>query len=671
MKRKFFQLLTLGIALALVAAGCNLPAPGGSTPTSASVEITPAAPGSPSAPESATPGAETTQGVVITPGAEATATPETVAIPIVQVGSPFPIVASPNLIYFDMISTTDGWGLTDEFILRTRDGANQWENVTPGGSLGAGLSGYFRDADTGWVLQSGGDFFSGTLYHTEDGGQNWQQVAVPFGNGLFSFIDPQDGWVMVGTGAGAGSFSVDIYQTHNGGATWQMVYTLDPNGANGLPLSGAKNGIAFSDGTHGWVAGSRPQDGYVWLFASQDGRATWQHQDLTLPAGFEDAMVSIQAPVFFSAQDGVLPVTLFQNQTSTVFYVTQDGGATWNATQVVNNSGKPAIASLQDFWVWDGQSISASHDGGQVWATQPSNVDLSDTLVQVDFVDTDNGFALARDADGTSHVYKSTDGGLTWTPGQQAQAVTPQPTLAASTATSPPAPTATPKPTAVSYAGPAARSAPSAFAYQFKKKPVINGELDEWTWDRYSITSVVFGGGNWKNAGDLSAKVSYAWDDKFLYVSGRVKDDTYAQSASGKNLFKGDSLELLIDTSVAPDFYLKALNGDDFQIGISLGSPAPGQNPQAYRWYPQGLAGGLDRVKIGGTMVDDGYRFEVAIPWSDLGVQPSRGMHLGFVFSISDDDNPDKSDQQSLVSSDSARNFLDPTTWGDLTLTGP
>jgi photosystem II stability/assembly factor-like uncharacterized protein len=669
MKPKFFRLLTVGIALALASAGCNRPA----SPTPFQVGDTVQVPTSPSVSESATPGVETTPGVEITPGAEASPTPETLAIPIVQVGSPFQIVASPNLIYFDMITSSEGWGLTDEYVLRTRDGANQWENVTPGGSFGAGarLSGYFRDSDTGWVLLSGSDFTSGTLYHTEDGGQTWQQAAVPFGNGSFTFIDPLDGWVMVGTGAGAGSFSVDIYRTGDGGATWQMVYSLDPNGANGLPLSGAKNGIAFSDSTHGWVGGSRPEDGFVWLYASQDGGATWAQQNLALPSGYEDAMTSIEAPIFYSAQVGVLPVTLFKEQTSTVYYVTQNGGVDWTATQVVNNHGHTAVASPQDFWLWDGQSISVSHNGGQVWATQPTNVDLSDTLVQVDFVNASDGFALTRDADGNSLLYFSTDGGLTWTPGQQAQEITPPPTAAPSTPTNPPAPTATPKPTAVSYAGPASRGGPSVVAHLFKNKPVVNGELDEWPWDRYDISTVVFGKSNWKGLDDLSARVSFAWDDKFLYAGGRVKDDTYAQSAQGKNLFKGDSLELLIDTNVPSDFYLKSLSGDDYQIGVSPGSPSPGQNPQVYLWYPQSMAGYLTRAKVGAMAVDNGWRFEVAIPWSDLGIQPQRGMHLGFVFSISDDDNPDKSDQQSMVSNDAARNFLDPTTWGDLTLTGP
>ncbi|HEC61527.1 MAG TPA: hypothetical protein ENI27_04665, partial [bacterium] len=90
--------------------------------------------------------------------------------------------------------------------------------------------------------------------------------------------------------------------------------------------------------------------------------------------------------------------------------------------------------------------------------------------------------------------------------------------------------------------------------------------------------------------------------------------------------------------------------------------------PEAYLWYPQSVAGSRQKVKVGATTKDDGYRIEVKVPWSVLGITPQQGQHFGFVFSVSDNDNAGTTVQQSMVSNVPTRTLTDPTTWGDLTL---
>lgn len=220
----------------------------------------------------------------------------------------------------------------------------------------------------------------------------------------------------------------------------------------------------------------------------------------------------------------------------------------------------------------------------------------------------------------------------------------------------------------ISYAGPGVRPGVSVVAVYLNQEPTIDGVFDEWNLDRDSVASVVYGASNWNGAGDLSSMIMLGWDENNLYIAARVKDDVYVQSATGKNLFKGDSIEILIDTDVSGDFYLSDLDGDDFQLGISPGSPQPGTAPETYLWYPQSVAGSRQKVKAGATTKDDGYRIEVKVPWSILGISPSQGQHFGFAFSVSDNDNADKAVQQSMVSNVPTRKLTDPTTWGDLTL---
>jgi len=230
-----------------------------------------------------------------------------------------------------------------------------------------------------------------------------------------------------------------------------------------------------------------------------------------------------------------------------------------------------------------------------------------------------------------------------------------------------PVPTNTATPTQ-SLVGPDERPKFSVVAEYFDNPPDIDASLDDWNFDKYIVDSVVYGGSRVEDAADLSGRLMIGWDERFLYLGVRVLDDEYVQNESRADIFKGDSLEVLLDTNVSGDYYLGALNSDDFQLGISPGSPQPGDDDEAYLWYPRSLEGREEDVKIASRLKDDGYIVEVAIPWSIFDVDPERNQHFGFCFSISDNDDPDEDVQQSMVSNVLIRMLTDPTTWGDLKL---
>ena len=232
------------------------------------------------------------------------------------------------------------------------------------------------------------------------------------------------------------------------------------------------------------------------------------------------------------------------------------------------------------------------------------------------------------------------------------------------------APTNTPVPTQ-SFAGPGMRQTYSVAGIYLDSAPTIDGNLGDWGLDKYSVDNVVYGADLRNSPSDLSGTVMVGWDEDYLYIGMRVRDDEYVQKATGINLFKGDSIEILLDTDVSGDYYLKNLDGDDFQLGISPGSPKPGDDYEAYLWFPRSLEGKRSNVKIGAETLEDGYRIEVAIPWSIFEVTPKNGKHYGFAVSISDNDKSGENVQQSMVSNVPTRRLTDPTTWGDLTLINP
>lgn len=332
-----------------------------------------------------------------------------------------PLVASPGIVAFEMLDANNGWALSDSAVLRTTDGGLTWHNATPSGvsSVGNSASSYFQTANSAWVVIGNADGISGTLYRTTDGGSTWATASVPFAGATLQFLDASNGTAMAPLGAGAGSEAVALFHSSDGGSTWTQVYINDPTVAgssSSLPLSGTKSGAAFLDSDHGWISGAEPMSDFVYLYATADGGHTWAHQDLALPPGFSGATTNADPPRLFSASEGVLPVDLFSNTVGTVFYLSHDGGASWNPTQPVTPTGHYSIASLRDFFVWDGSSaLFISHDSGQTWSSISPNINIADSLVSFQFVDALNGWALTTDANNHSSLFKTADGGLTWT----------------------------------------------------------------------------------------------------------------------------------------------------------------------------------------------------------------------------------------------------------------
>jgi hypothetical protein len=240
----------------------------------------------------------------------------------------------------------------------------------------------------------------------------------------------------------------------------------------------------------------------------------------------------------------------------------------------------------------------------------------------------------------------------------------------------------------VSYGGPSIRSGPSITAYYMANKPTIDGDLSDWDSPiQKVINHVVYGAENHSGYLDSSGTVVVGWNEDYLFLGFRVKDDKYVQEASEEKIYLGDSIEISFDRYVSYDYYLQAMTSDDYQIGISPGKggivcylnsgkvasmvpticePNP---PEAYKWFPKTEAGKITSIKIAAKEGGEGHQVEMKIPWSVLGVtNPSSGNHFGFALSINDNDSAGTLKQQTVVSNVPGRYYADPTTWGDLYL---
>jgi photosystem II stability/assembly factor-like uncharacterized protein len=342
------------------------------------------------------------------------------------------IASAPDLTHIAFLDPNNGWGIASNeggSILRTMDGGTTWLNATPPGltSIGYSTNLSVMNVVTAWVLVPNPDFFTGVLYRTFDGGITWTSFEVPFGGGSLQFLDANTGRVLADRGAGAGSQSVEMFQSSDGGATWLSVFNNDPtrpDSSNSLPLSGDKNGMIFIDANTGWVTGTRPMEGDIYLFVTHDGGISWEQQSIPLPTGYETYQYMPQAPIFFN-NNGFLPLMVYRsNTTDFTFYTSQNGGDSWtgnptNASQVIT----PSLYSFADSlhgWGWDGGTFSYfTTDGTQTWGRTSVTPDLTGRLSQLLFVAGSSGqftgWALTiEDNAGHSKLYKSIDNGSTW-----------------------------------------------------------------------------------------------------------------------------------------------------------------------------------------------------------------------------------------------------------------
>ena len=335
-----------------------------------------------------------------------------------------PIIEAPSIVNIEMLDEVYGWAITEEHIIRTNDGGVTWYNVTPGNLADAGYLVYtsFLDANTAWVQFPDMNKYpnGGKLYRTIDGGLTWETFTTPFSGGSLHFVDPNNGWMMADLGVGAGSMAVSIFQTSDGGKTWNRTYTNDPNLAEAsdtLPLGGIKNLILPLDAETAWVGGVVYAPGQTYLFRSDDGGKTWFNINLVLPENTAESELSLQDMVFITPTNGLLALRITSETPQTIVYITEDGGNTWVQSPVAfEGYGILETPSASEMIFYTADQFYVTKDAGVTIQQISPEIKFGDSIIDMSFANSQRGWVITASPSNERTLYKTIDGGTTWTP---------------------------------------------------------------------------------------------------------------------------------------------------------------------------------------------------------------------------------------------------------------
>jgi hypothetical protein len=202
--------------------------------------------------------------------------------------------------------------------------------------------------------------------------------------------------------------------------------------------------------------------------------------------------------------------------------------------------------------------------------------------------------------------------------------------------------------------------------------PLIDGSLTEWqNGTPYLAAHLVYNTAGWDGSEDLTAAWYVAWDNENLYAAVDVIDDIHVQLNSSPQIYRGDSLEMQLDVDLPGDRLQDRPSQDDYQLAFSPGDFVE-VGPAVFRF--QGNASGRmveatgHNIMIAAQQSPSGYTMEIVVPWADLSVTPREGLVIGLALNANDNDTPGTAVQEVMMSTAPDRAYLDPTTWGTLTL---
>ncbi|TFE29398.1 glycosyl hydrolase family 28-related protein [Cohnella luojiensis] len=181
-----------------------------------------------------------------------------------------------------------------------------------------------------------------------------------------------------------------------------------------------------------------------------------------------------------------------------------------------------------------------------------------------------------------------------------------------------------------------------------------------------SIDQYASVGGQWGGVNDLSAQANVKWDNRNLYFTVSVKDDTHFQSWQNGDIWQGDSIQIGIDPSRKDGSSSQNVS----EMGFALSNDG---TTSAWRWRaPTGVTAGALSNAQANIVRDENTAttiYTIAIPIAELhgpGFVFSPNDPIGFTLLVNENDGAGRSGF--LEYNKGIGSSKDATTFGDLHL---
>jgi photosystem II stability/assembly factor-like uncharacterized protein len=316
--------------------------------------------------------------------------------------------------YIDAVSSevawaigADGSGNQQEMTVysTTHDGGGSWsgKKIDCNATAFSMISGISEDSA---FIAAYGDNSDNQILRTIDGGDNWEEVLSGAGSNSFfnvvHFFDATHGFVQGDPEGG----EFELYTTNDGGDSWNRI-----NGTN-IP-------DPIADDEYGTVGHYTAVEDTIWfttnygrLYKSEDKGHTWEVSQLY--SGEYSSSITIAFDE--SGQVGIADISLSEGSThiKDTLYKTTDGGQNWVPVDYTGNfyhSGISSIPGEPNTFVSVGadyetpaMGVSFSKDGGSTWN------DLTEyykniPFIGVDFSSSKRGFAGGFQGEFSSGIY--------------------------------------------------------------------------------------------------------------------------------------------------------------------------------------------------------------------------------------------------------------------------
>jgi photosystem II stability/assembly factor-like uncharacterized protein len=278
----------------------------------------------------------------------------------------------------------------------------------------------FVDENTGWYVNG-----FGNIYHTEDGGNTWQNQLQKKGTFFrcIAFLDKNLGFAgTVGTDYFPNvTDTIPLYGTKDGGKTWSPVAYIGPYVKGLCALDIVKEQyinhgeIAYKTHIYGVGRVGSPANSLI----SHDGGETWVSKSMNNDAKmlFDIKMLNKNEGFAAAASDEdtensnavILRTTDGAKTWQKVFQSTRPFETTWKIAFPTKDVGYVTIQSYNPDTLVTQQHIAKTTDGGKTW--QEINLVKDNTAREfgIAFMDAKHGFVGTMNSG-----FETKDGGQTW-----------------------------------------------------------------------------------------------------------------------------------------------------------------------------------------------------------------------------------------------------------------